>query len=131
MFLTRRQVDTFLLIGIGGFIGANLRYLVSGWAAQQMGSQFPWGTLVVNFTGSLLLAIFLAWATGYTVLDARVRLFVVTGFFGGYTTFSTYANESVALLVGGDWIGALGNLLGTNLVCIVGALAGLAIGSRL
>ena len=52
------------------------------------------------------------------------------GFFGAYTTFSTYANESVALLRAGDWIGTLGNILGTNLLCNLGALLGLAVGSR-
>jgi CrcB protein len=131
MVLTRRRVETLLLIGVGGFIGANVRYLVSGWVAQQVGSRFPWGTLLINFTGSLLLALFIAWAAGFTTLDPRVRLFLATGFFGAYTTFSTYASESVALLQGGDWIGGLGNILGTNLVCLVGAFVGLAIGSRL
>jgi CrcB protein len=131
MFITRRQVETLFLIGVGGFVGANVRFLVSGWVAQQLGVRFPWGTLVVNFTGSLLLALFIAWAAGYTTLDSRIRLFLATGFFGAYTTFSTYATESVALLQGGDWIGALGNVLGTNLVCLIGAIVGLAIGSRL
>lgn len=131
MVLTRRQVETLLWIGFGGFVGANLRYLVSTWVAQRLGSQFPWGTLAVNFTGSLLLAALIAWAAGYTTFDPRVRLFLATGFFGAYTTFSTYATESVALLQSGDWIGGLSNLLGTNLVCLIGAIIGLAIGSRL
>jgi CrcB protein len=60
-----------------------------------------------------------------------VRLFLAVGFFGAYTTFSTYATESVALAQAGDWMGSLGNVLGTNLACIVGAVLGLAIGSRL
>ena len=124
-------METLLLIGLGGFVGANVRYLISGWVAAHMGSSFPWGTLAVNFTGSLLLAVFLAWAAGYTILDPRVRLVLATGFFGAYTTFSTYANESVALLQGGDWLGAVGNVLGTNLICLLGAIIGLAIGSRL
>jgi CrcB protein len=124
-------VETLILIGLGGFVGANVRYVVSGWVAQQVGSRFPWGTLLVNFTGSLLLALFIAWAASRTTFDARVRLFLAVGFFGAYTTFSTYASESVALLQNGDWIGALGNMLGTNLVCIAGAAAGLAAGSRL
>jgi CrcB protein len=124
-------VESFLIIGLGGFIGANARYLVSGWAAERFGTSFPWGTLVINFSGSCLLAVFLAWAGGRTLLDPRVRLFLAVGFFGAYTTFSTYANESVALLQAGNWIGALGNILGSNLICVVGAMAGLVIGSRL
>jgi len=124
-------VETLLLIGLGGFLGANARFLVSTWVAQRVGSQFPWGTLVVNFSGSLLLGMLLAWAANQAAFDTRARLFLVTGFFGAYTTFSTFANESIALLQSGDWAGALGNILGTNLVCLTGALVGLVVGSRL
>ena len=127
----RRQVETFLIIGLGGFVGANMRYLISVWVVARLGSTFPWGTLLINLTGSFLLAVFLAWAANRTSLDPRVRLLIATGFFGAYTTFSTYANESVALLQAGDWIGGVGNLLGTNVVCIVGAVIGLAIGHGL
>jgi CrcB protein len=127
----RRQVETILLIGLGGFMGANARYFLSGWVAELLGKVFPWGTLVINFTGSCLLAVFIAWAANQTTLDPRVRLLVAVGFFGAYTTFSTYATESVALLQSGDWIGAVGNVLGTNLICILGAMLGLAVGNRL
>lgn len=124
-------METFLIIGLGGFIGANLRYIVSGWAAEHFGNAFPWGTLLINFSGSCLLAIFIGWAANHTGFDPRVRLLVVVGFFGAYTTFSTYATESLALLQAGDWIGAVGNVLGTNFICILGAVLGLAVGSRL
>lgn len=124
-------METVLIIGLGGFVGANARYLVSVLVAGRFGSAFPWGTLVANFTGSVLLAVFLAWAARQTALDPRVRLLIATGFFGAYTTFSTYANESVALLQAGDVIGALSNVLGTNSICLVGAVIGLVIGSRL
>lgn len=131
MLWTRRQVETFFLIGIGGFIGANLRYLVSGWAAENLGKGFPWGTLIINFTGSCILATFIAFAANHIMIDPRTRLFVAVGFCGAYTTFSTYAVESIALLQAGDWIGGLGNILGTNLVCIIGVVIGMLIGSRL
>lgn len=124
-------METFILIGLGGFVGANLRYLVSGWAAENMGKTFPWGTLIINFTGSFLLATFIAFAGKHVTLDPRVRLFIAVGLFGAYTTFSTYATESIALLQVGDWIGGIGNIIGTNLVCIIGVLMGLAIGNRL
>lgn len=124
-------METLLLIGLGGFLGANARFLVSTWVVQHIGSRFPWGTMVVNFSGSLLLGLLLAWAASHTAFDTRARLFLVTGFFGAYTTFSTFANESVALLQSGDWASALGNIVGTNLVCIAGAIAGLLVGSRL
>ncbi len=124
-------MQQLFIIGIAGFIGANVRYWVSGWAAANLGQTFPWGTLIINFTGSCLLAVFLGWAGNRTTLDPRVRLFIAVGFFGAYTTFSTYANESMALLRAGDWLGAAMNILGTNLLCLVGALLGLAVGSRL
>ncbi len=124
-------METLLLIGIGGFIGANLRYLVSTWAAQRLGAGFPWGTMLINFTGSLMLAVFIAWLTTRTTVDPRVRLLIAVGFFGAYTTFSTFAVESITLLQTGNWIGALSNILGTNLICFLGALVGFAFGSRL
>ncbi len=131
MFITRQQIETFLIIGLGGVIGANVRYWVSGWAADHLGQIFPWGTLIINFTGSALLGVFNGWATNHTPLDPRIRLLIAIGFFGAYTTYSTYANESVALLRGSDWIGAVGNILGTNLLCIGGALLGTVFGARL
>lgn len=124
-------METLLLIGIGGFIGANLRYVVSTWAAQRFGVGFPWGTMIINFSGSLLLAVFVAWLTAHTTIDPRVRLFTAVGFFGAYTTYSTFAVESITLLQTGNWIGAFSNVFGTNLVCILGALVGFALGSRI
>ena len=131
MGITRRQVETLLLIGVGGFIGANARYWVSIWAAARFGTAFPWGTLLINLTGSALLGVFNGWAGNHLNLDPRVRLFVAIGYFGAYTTFSTYANESVTLLRAADWISVLFNLLGSNALCIGGALIGLLIGGRL
>lgn len=124
-------MQTFLIIGMGGLIGANLRYFVSTWAVGRFGPTFPWGTLIINFSGSCLLAVFTAWSVRHGPLDPRMRLFIAVGFFGAYTTFSTYANESIALLQAGNWIGAAGNILGTNLVCLLGVIVGLGVGSRL
>lgn len=127
----RQQFETMLLIGLGGFLGANLRYLFSGWAYRALGQGFPWGTLLVNFSGALLLAIFLAWSANQLAIDPRVRLFMAIGVFGAYTTFSTYSNESIALYQAGDWLGAVANVVGTNVLCLVGAWLGLAIGRQL
>lgn len=131
-----QQLELFFVIGLGGLLGANLRYRVTDWvqrwAGEHLNPNFPWGTLVVNFTGSLLLALFIAWsADRLSIVTPRVRFFAATGFFGAYTTFSTFANESVGLLRGGDWLGGIANIVGTNVVCLVGVLIGLYIGSRL
>ncbi len=124
-------METIMLIGIGGFIGANVRYWLSLWAAETFGSRFPWGTLIINVTGSLVLAVLVAYAFNHTTLDPRIRLFLAVGFCGAYTTFSTYAVESVVLLQAGNWMAGLGNILVTNLICIISVVAGLALGSRL
>jgi CrcB protein len=124
-------METILVIGVAGFIGANVRYFVNLWAVERLGAAFPWGTLLINFSGSCLLAVFLAFAASRVDLDPRWRLLIATGFFGAYTTFSTYANEAVALARAGEWISAAGYVVGTNAICIVGVLLGLVIGSRL
>jgi CrcB protein len=124
-------METILFIGIGGFIGANVRYFIALWAAQRFGTTFPWGTLIINLTGASLLGLFNGWAGNHLNLDPRVRLFVAIGFFGAYTTFSTYANETVSLMRAADWVSVLLNLLGSNVMCIMGALAGILIGNQL
>ncbi len=128
--MTRKHVETMLIIGLGGFVGANLRYVISVWAAAQFGQNFPWATLLVNFTGSLFLAVFVGWTANHLLLDPKLRMLVAVGFFGAYTTFSTYAVESVAMAQTGNWIGAFGNFLGMNLICLIGAAIGLAVGSK-
>lgn len=131
MILTRRQVETILVIGLGGFIGANMRYLMAGLAVQWFGKAFPWGTLIINVSGSCFLAAFTAWAVGRLPLDSPIRLLIAVGFCGAYTTFSTYAVESIALLQAGQWLTAAANIVGSNLMCLIGVVIGLAIGSRL
>ncbi len=123
-------METFLLVGLGGFVGANMRYWISGLAAQRLGQTFPWGTLIINVSGSLLLGVLLGWAANRIEIDPRVRLLIATGFFGAYTTFSTYANESVSLWQSGNWMSLIGNIAGTNLLCLVAAGLGVFLGSR-
>lgn|SRR5690606_7103591 len=127
----RQLLETGLSIGFGAVAGALLRYALSVWIAQRTGVAFPWGTLLINFTGSVGLALFLGWVSGHPNVDSRLVLLVATGFFGAYTTFSTFANESIALLRAGDWLPALGYIVGTNLTCLLGAAVGLVAGLRL
>ncbi len=126
-----KHIETILVIGLGGFVGANLRYWVAGWIAERLGQTFPWGTLLINLSGSLLLGLFIGWSTQQITVDPRIRMLIAIGFLGAYTTFSTYANESILLLESGDWLGTIGNILGTNLVCLFGAIIGLALGRQL
>lgn len=117
-------MNRFLLISIGAVLGANARYLVGVWAVERWGAVFPYGTLLVNVTGSVLLGFLLALTTGRVTISPELRLLLVVGFMGSYTTFSSYSVETVALLREGNMWYGLGNILGNNLLCLAGAVAG-------
>ena len=127
-------MDSLIVVGIGGFFGANARYLLSLWTDNllipRLGA-FPYGTLLVNVIGSFGLALFGAWFSERAGLSPQLRLLVGAGFFGAFTTFSTFANESIALMQGGASALFLLNLLLTNASCLLGVVAGLFLGQRL
>ena len=128
-------MQTFIIVGLGGFLGANARYLLSGWAGKRFataaGLQIPYGTLFVNVVGSILLAVFLTWAAERMTISDQTRLLIGTGFFGAFTTFSTYAVESMFLIERGDVASGIANILVNNGLCLFGVLIGIFIGSRM
>ena len=124
-------MDKYLLIGLGGFLGANVRYLLGGWAAEKWGSGFPFGTLLINVTGSFILGLFMAVISQRLSLDPRWRLFFAVGFLGAYTTFSTYTFETIQLVLAGGWWPAALNLLASNTLGLGAALLGVAVGRTL
>lgn len=93
---------TVLVIGVGGMIGANVRWKVGEWVDKQTTGDFPWGTLVINLTGSLILGAFLTVVTERVAGRPLTRLLVATGMIGAYTTFSTFVYETARLLERGD-----------------------------
>jgi CrcB protein len=118
-------VDRFLWIAAGAAMGANARFLVSIWAAERFGIAFPYGTLIVNVTGSLLLGFVIELTTARLLSSPEMRLFIATGFLGSYTTFSTYAVESLLLIrTGNIWLG-LANILGSIALGLLFALLGI------
>ena len=121
-------MQNFLLISVGAILGANSRYWLGTWAAQKWGSSFPFGTLIINVSGSLLLGFFMTLATERFMLDPRWRLLFAVGFLGAYTTFSTYAFESYSLLANGQWLAGLGNLLSSTLLGVVAVGIGVLLG---
>ena len=130
------QPIQFFFVGIGGFLGANARYFLSDWimehvAASVGGRAFPFGTIFVNVIGSFLLAIFIVWTTEHMQLSENNRLLIATGFFGAFTTFSTYANESIALIQDGDWVNGLGYIFVTNSLCLFGVVLGIWLMGRI
>ena len=130
-YADRMQAASLISIGAGGFLGACARYLFSAWVVSRLGGSGTIGTMAVNVTGSFLLALFLAWSTRQVGLPPPLRLFVSVGFLGAFTTFSTYAMESISLARDGQLLTAAGHVLGNNLLCLAGVCLGLALASRL
>jgi len=103
-------VTTYLAISVGAILGANARYLVGGWVADRLGSSFPYGTLVINVSGSFLIGIVLGVSATRIVPDWFRPLFAI-GFLGAYTTFSTFSFETLGLADSGAWVGAATNVV--------------------
>lgn len=135
------QWQAFLFVGIGGFLGANVRYILSLLITQRFSAftdkPIPFGTAFVNITGSFLLAILLFWLAKQTGTNDRIRLMVGTGFFGAYTTFSTFANESINLIftdgfrLSNHWVLGLTYILATNIFCLLAVILGFWLASRI
>jgi CrcB protein len=113
-----------MIVGAGGFIGSALRFMVSGWAQRlAVASVFPYGTLVVNVLGCLLIGILGGLAEYRQVLEPGQRLFLMIGVLGGFTTFSTFAFESLSLMQDAELLKALAN---TALHVVLGFAAAFA-----
>ena len=120
----------YVWVGIGGFVGANARFAVGRFALERLGGAFPYGTLFVNATGSLAIGL-VASLMAARFVDPAWRLLVITGFLGGYTTFSAYSFETVALLEEGRWSRAAVYVLGSVLLGLAGCASGVALGRLL
>ncbi len=120
-----------IFIGLGGFAGAISRYLVDGLVTDRTAGTFPWGTLVVNATGSFLLGLLFAMTAERAILPAEIRGPVMIGFIGAYTTFSTYMLESWRLIESGLYGPAIANLGGSILIGVAAVAAGLVVGRAL
>jgi CrcB protein len=119
--------NDFLLISLGAILGANARYLISRFAAKTLGPVFPYGTLFINVSGSLIVGFFIVWASERVLIDPRWRLLIVVGFCGAFATFSSYAFETMAYFEQGQWLLMCTNILTNNVLCLVVALAGMAL----
>lgn len=117
----------YVAIGAGAVLGANLRYAVTSWAAGRWGAELPYGTLLVNVSGAFVIGVLLALFAAQTSVDPLWRLFLATGFLGGYTTFSSYAWEALTLAQDGAWSRALLYVGGSNVL----GLAGVWVGAQL
>lgn len=117
-------MNNVLAIALGAAIGANLRYGIGLWAAQRFGTAWPYGTFIINLLGCLLIGVLLTLAANRLTLSEPVRLMLVTGLLGGFTTFSTFGYESFTLFSAGNWLAAAGYVGGS----VVGGLIAVVIG---
>jgi len=120
-------VKDFLAISAAAVVGANLRYLFNRLALRGFGPAFPYGTLFINIIGSFMVGFFVIWTTQRVLVDPRWRLMVVVGFCGSFTTFSSYAFETMAYFEQGQWGLMLVNILTNNILCLGAALTGMAL----
>ena len=118
------MLTTVLVIALGAALGANLRYALSIWAAQRWGTAFPYGTLLINVLGSFAIGVAMVLLTTRVALGDAWRLLIVTGFLGGFTTFSTFSYETYGLLVAGSWLEAGLNMVGSVGLGMIGVFLG-------
>lgn len=108
-----KDMETYFLISLGAMLGANLRYWIGSWVADRLGTFFPYGTLIINLSGSFILGFFMTLAVDRLLFDPRWRILVAIGFLGSYTTFSSYTFESISLILDNQWLPGLLNLFGS------------------
>lgn len=119
-------MDRFLWVCLGGAIGSGARYLVSLWALARLGTAFPYGTWIVNASGSFLLGALTQLASSSTSLSPTLRLALGVGVLGGFTTYSTF-NQETLLYAQSQSLGlAAVNVLGTVSLCLAAAWIGQA-----
>lgn len=119
----------YLLVGVGGFIGANARYVVARWAGNLAEARFPWGTFLVNVSGSFLLGLLGAVLAQKAVAHGdALRLALGVGFLGAFTTFSTFELETHALFEDGVWLTALGNMVSSLVLGLLAIRLGILAG---
>ena len=127
------SISIYVMIGAGAALGGMLRYACSGLLVRIAGETFPWGTLAVNVVGSAVLG-FVATLTapeGRLLVPVSTRLMVTVGLCGGFTTFSTFSMETMALALDRQYLRAGLNVGGTVLACLIGVWCGYAVASTL
>jgi fluoride exporter len=120
-------LNAYLWVSLGGVVGASSRYAMSRFAAKVLSTNFPYGTLIINFIGSFILGWLMIWSTERALVDPRWRLLIAIGFCGSYTTFSSYAFESFSYLEQGHWLLFASNVVANNVFCLLAVLGGAAL----
>ena len=123
----------YLWIAIGSALGGMARYGCSGLAARLISETFPWGTLIVNVLGSFIIGFFatLTGPDGRVYVGSLTRQFVLIGFCGGYTTFSSFSIQTLNLMEDGEWLRATANIGGSVVLCLLAVWIGSLLASSL
>jgi len=117
----------YLLVFVGGGLGASLRHFVNVTCARCIGIDFPWGTIIINITGSIVMGLIAGYLAFKGEASQPWRLFLMTGILGGYTTFSAFSLDTALLYERGELGLAALYVLGSVILSIAGLFAGLAI----
>ena len=118
---------SYLLVFFGGGLGASLRHLVNLTCARCLGPGFPWGTFIINITGSTVMGLIAGYLAFKGEASQPWRLFLMTGILGGYTTFSAYSLDAALLYERGELASAALYVVGSVVLSIAGLFAGLAL----
>jgi CrcB protein len=123
---------TYLWVAIGGALGSMARYAIATATADLAGGLFPWGTFGINISGSFLIGLFfeLTAANGALPASADMRLFLMAGLCGGFTTFSAFSLQALQLLKGGDYAQAAGYMVGSVALCVIATALGFWVAAR-
>jgi fluoride exporter len=115
-----------IVLSIGGIVGVNARYWLGAWINRWASPQFPWATVIINVTGSFLIGLLTVVLTRW-MPHPNIRLMVITGFLGGYTTFSTFENDALTLWERGEGILMAANLIGSVVIGFAAVVLGTAL----
>jgi len=120
---------SYMWVAIGGALGTTAGYWLSGVVARSVGETFPWGTLVINVTGSFIIGFFgaLTGPDGRVFVGSTARQFVMVGMCGGYTTFSSFSLQTLNLMNDGEWLQAGANIGLSVLLCMIAVWAGVVL----
>lgn len=118
------NMQKLLYVGIGGFIGACLRYIISVNSPKLFGSQLPYGTLIVNVVGGILIGLIMELSLTTNLVSPNLRLFLTTGIMGGLTTFSTFSYETITLFSSGSYILGITNTCLNLFLSLFGVVLG-------
>ena len=122
-------MGTYLWVAAGSALGGMARYWCSGFVAERAGEAFPWGTLIINVLGSFVIGLFggLTGPDGRFLVSPDVRIFVMVGLCGGYTTFSSFSLQTLTLMQDGEWARAGANVVLSVVLCLLAVWLGVAV----